>query len=93
MFDPSSFANPTPLAHADTSRDVLPRGGTSQSHHTLLVKAIIRYNPGDDYCLSQDILIGTMTEVCHNCKALKLNGETKGMCCTNRKIKLPQLEE
>ncbi|GFW36753.1 uncharacterized protein TNCV_1220821 [Trichonephila clavipes] len=30
MFDPSSFANPTPLAHADTSRDVLPRGRTSQ---------------------------------------------------------------
>ncbi|GFU47721.1 hypothetical protein TNCV_4464731 [Trichonephila clavipes] len=30
MFDPSSFANPTSLAHADTSRDVLPRGGTSQ---------------------------------------------------------------
>ncbi|GFX68403.1 uncharacterized protein TNCV_3998351 [Trichonephila clavipes] len=30
MFDPSSFADPTPLAHADTSRDVLPRGGTSQ---------------------------------------------------------------
>ncbi|GFX29285.1 hypothetical protein TNCV_3218191 [Trichonephila clavipes] len=30
MFDPSSFANPTPLAHADTSRDVLTRGGTSQ---------------------------------------------------------------
>ncbi|GFW51312.1 transposable element Tcb1 transposase [Trichonephila clavipes] len=26
MYDPSSFANPTPLAHADTSRDVLPRG-------------------------------------------------------------------
>ncbi|GFU83325.1 transposable element Tc3 transposase [Trichonephila clavipes] len=31
MFDSSSFVNPTPLAHADTSRDVLPRGGTSQS--------------------------------------------------------------
>ncbi|GFV32105.1 hypothetical protein TNCV_1673941 [Trichonephila clavipes] len=30
MFDPSSFANPTPLAHANASRDVLPRGGTSQ---------------------------------------------------------------
>ncbi|GFS82305.1 uncharacterized protein TNCV_3340311 [Trichonephila clavipes] len=30
MFDPSSFVNPTPLADADTSRDVLPRGGTSQ---------------------------------------------------------------
>ncbi|GFU40730.1 uncharacterized protein TNCV_3230901 [Trichonephila clavipes] len=34
MFDPSSYANPTPLAHADTSRDVLPRGGTSQWHPT-----------------------------------------------------------
>ncbi|GFX28893.1 uncharacterized protein TNCV_4251321 [Trichonephila clavipes] len=29
MFDSSSFANPTPIAHADTSRDLLPRGGTS----------------------------------------------------------------
>ncbi|GFV47938.1 hypothetical protein TNCV_3044101 [Trichonephila clavipes] len=26
-----SFADPTPLAHADTSRDVFPRGGTSQA--------------------------------------------------------------
>ncbi|GFV71355.1 hypothetical protein TNCV_3133461 [Trichonephila clavipes] len=32
MFDPSSFTNPTPLAHADASRDVLPRGRTSQIH-------------------------------------------------------------
>ncbi|GFW72505.1 hypothetical protein TNCV_3797331 [Trichonephila clavipes] len=30
MFDPSSFVNPTPLAHADASRDVFPRGGTSR---------------------------------------------------------------
>ncbi|GFX31562.1 uncharacterized protein TNCV_688101 [Trichonephila clavipes] len=30
MFDPSSFSNPTPLAHADASKDVLPTGGTSQ---------------------------------------------------------------
>ncbi|GFU67922.1 HTH_Tnp_Tc3_2 domain-containing protein [Trichonephila clavipes] len=30
MFDSSSYVNPTPLAHADTSRDVLPRRGTSQ---------------------------------------------------------------
>ncbi|GFV20534.1 uncharacterized protein TNCV_4142951 [Trichonephila clavipes] len=30
MFDSSSFVNPTPLAHADVSRDVLTRGGTSQ---------------------------------------------------------------
>ncbi|GFU95186.1 uncharacterized protein TNCV_4139701 [Trichonephila clavipes] len=30
MFDSSSFVSPTPLAHADASRDVLLRGGTSQ---------------------------------------------------------------
>ncbi|GFW54373.1 hypothetical protein TNCV_3703331 [Trichonephila clavipes] len=30
MCDPSSFVNPIPLAHADASRDVLPREGTSQ---------------------------------------------------------------
>ncbi|GFX34222.1 uncharacterized protein TNCV_3225721 [Trichonephila clavipes] len=30
MFNSSSFVDLTPLAHADASRDVLPRGGTSQ---------------------------------------------------------------
>ncbi|GFV90421.1 uncharacterized protein TNCV_49961 [Trichonephila clavipes] len=30
MFDSSSFVNLTPLAHADTPRDVIPKGGTSQ---------------------------------------------------------------
>ncbi|GFV03837.1 hypothetical protein TNCV_2667591 [Trichonephila clavipes] len=30
MFDASSFADPTPLAHSDASRDVFPRGGTSE---------------------------------------------------------------
>ncbi|GFX75537.1 uncharacterized protein TNCV_4714441 [Trichonephila clavipes] len=30
MFDSSSFVNSIPLAHADISRNVLPRGGTSQ---------------------------------------------------------------
>ncbi|GFX44235.1 uncharacterized protein TNCV_4120311 [Trichonephila clavipes] len=30
MFDPSSFAIPTPPAHSDTSRDVFPRGVISQ---------------------------------------------------------------
>ncbi|GFW08628.1 uncharacterized protein TNCV_2776491 [Trichonephila clavipes] len=30
MFESSSYVNPTPLAHADTSRDVRPRGGASQ---------------------------------------------------------------
>ncbi|XP_045429827.1 stress response protein NST1 [Pipistrellus kuhlii] len=52
-----------------------------------------QYNPADDYSLSWHILIGTVTEVCPYCKALKFNAETKGMCCVARKIKLPQLGE
>ncbi|GFX78649.1 nibrin [Trichonephila clavipes] len=32
MYDSSSYVNPTPLAHTDTSRDVLPRGGTSHMY-------------------------------------------------------------
>ncbi|GFS99068.1 uncharacterized protein TNCV_822041 [Trichonephila clavipes] len=42
MLDP--FADPTPLAHADTSRDVLPRGGTSQWRPTRFVL----YDPRDE---------------------------------------------
>ncbi|GFV08018.1 uncharacterized protein TNCV_1046471 [Trichonephila clavipes] len=34
MFDPGSFAIPSPLVHADISRDVLLRGGASQWHPT-----------------------------------------------------------
>ncbi|GFY35675.1 hypothetical protein TNCV_2619671 [Trichonephila clavipes] len=30
MYASSSFVNPTPLAHADTPRDILPRGRVSQ---------------------------------------------------------------
>ncbi|GFU79711.1 retrovirus-related Pol polyprotein from transposon 17.6 [Trichonephila clavipes] len=36
MFESSSYVNPTPLAHADISRDVLPWGGTSQGNHLSL---------------------------------------------------------
>ncbi|GFT82826.1 hypothetical protein TNCV_4433911 [Trichonephila clavipes] len=34
IFDPSPFVNRTPPAHAYTSRDVLPMGGTSQVDET-----------------------------------------------------------
>ncbi|GFV44471.1 hypothetical protein TNCV_4737251 [Trichonephila clavipes] len=56
MFDPSSFVNPTPLAHADASRDVLSRGGTSQSNLKNLIlhkTSYIRHEQFDskDFCL------------------------------------------
>ncbi|GFU60308.1 hypothetical protein TNCV_3404511 [Trichonephila clavipes] len=47
MFDPSSFANPTPLAHADTSRDVLPRGARFEMRE----KGGNRLVPGPDYVM------------------------------------------
>ncbi|GFU92839.1 transposable element Tc3 transposase [Trichonephila clavipes] len=40
MFDPSSFADPTPLANADASRDVLPRGGTSHCYDANVLKIV-----------------------------------------------------
>ncbi|GFW10001.1 uncharacterized protein TNCV_4207661 [Trichonephila clavipes] len=52
-----------------------------------------RYNIAEDYRLSRHVLIGTMKVVCPYCKALKFNGETKGMCCAAGKIKMPQLRE
>ncbi|GFV54835.1 putative DD41D transposase [Trichonephila clavipes] len=46
MFESSSYVHPTPLAHADTSRDVLQRGGvdvgSSSKIHTLLSDVLER---------------------------------------------------
>ena len=50
-----------------------------------------RYSPVDDYSLNKCVQIGTMSKICPYCKALKFNGETMGMYCASRKVKLPQL--
>ncbi|GFS83252.1 hypothetical protein TNCV_600051 [Trichonephila clavipes] len=42
MFDSSSYDNPTPLAHADASREVLPRGGIE-------VKVGLTFQDGDRF--------------------------------------------
>ncbi|GFV49255.1 uncharacterized protein TNCV_237891 [Trichonephila clavipes] len=44
MFDPSSFVNPSPLAHADASRDVLPRGGTPQGRWRYDRSEVLRFS-------------------------------------------------
>ena len=51
-----------------------------------------RYNPADDYSLSRHVLIGTMTEVCPCCKALKFNGKTKGIVAPPEKLNCLNLE-
>ncbi|GFX27931.1 hypothetical protein TNCV_3083521 [Trichonephila clavipes] len=47
MFDPSSFVKPTHLAHADASRDVLPRGGTSKNDSSTSCSFAGSSNPKD----------------------------------------------
>ncbi|GFW43863.1 hypothetical protein TNCV_2854961 [Trichonephila clavipes] len=45
MYDSSSYVIPTPLAHADTSRDVLPRGGTRRfTGNRYTIRATINEN-------------------------------------------------
>ncbi|GFU69417.1 hypothetical protein TNCV_3887351 [Trichonephila clavipes] len=61
MFDSSSFVNPTPLAHSDTSRDVLPKGGKSQNV-SLLPVSCLNYGGGDIggiiYSTEVELLLG-----------------------------------
>ncbi|GFV61346.1 hypothetical protein TNCV_445621 [Trichonephila clavipes] len=75
MFDPSSFANPASLAHADTSRDVLPREGTSQWHPTRFnlydseMRNARRSSPGVSPRLVPNIRIRVSTKYRHGLHA------------------------
>ncbi|GFX51258.1 uncharacterized protein TNCV_2736091 [Trichonephila clavipes] len=47
MFDSSSYVNPTPLAHADTSRDVLPRGGRALDWNQIFESTLVQNTATD----------------------------------------------
>ncbi|GFS53758.1 hypothetical protein TNCV_731491 [Trichonephila clavipes] len=53
MFDSSSFVDPTPLAHADASRDVLPRGEMPRSLvlQSNPCRPLASFPPGGGQCL------------------------------------------
>ncbi|GFT20790.1 retrovirus-related Pol polyprotein from transposon opus [Trichonephila clavipes] len=89
MFDPSSFANPTPLAHADTSRDVLPREGTSQILLELLqgVMATVHETVLTTIMLQHIFLSGRTLRVDLKCLAEEL-GET-----VREEMKTPALKK
>ncbi|XP_054734508.1 uncharacterized protein LOC129241988 [Anastrepha obliqua] len=54
--------------------------------------AAFAYNNLYDYSLHNSVVIGTMTDVCKHCKALKFQNETDGLCCSGGKVKLPELK-
>ncbi|GFT38847.1 hypothetical protein TNCV_1585441 [Trichonephila clavipes] len=45
MFDSSFFVNPTPLAHADTPRDILPKEGTSHPSRLEVSRSFVNPTP------------------------------------------------
>ncbi|GFW98030.1 uncharacterized protein TNCV_1203311 [Trichonephila clavipes] len=75
MFDPSSFANPTPLAHADISREVLPKRETSQWRPTrfnlyhLEMRNARGSSPGENPRLVPNFRIRVSTKYRHGLRA------------------------
>ncbi|GFU88334.1 uncharacterized protein TNCV_847271 [Trichonephila clavipes] len=86
MFDPSSFVNPTPLAHADTSRDVLPRGGISQWRPTRFnlydpeMRIARGSSPGESHRLVPNIRISVSAKYRHGLRAAKTEPGADGFC-------------
>ena len=51
--------------------------------------AAFKYQSSPDYSIAAQI--GSMSQSCGKCGALKWQKETKGMCCSNAKVSLPTL--
>lgn len=49
------------------------------------------YDPNINYSAHRNVSIGLMDKVCRHCSALKYAGETVGLCCSDGKVRLPQL--
>lgn len=57
-----------------------------------LNRLAFRYNHETSYSSHTSIQIGTMTQICGHCKALKFSNEAPGSCCASGKVKLPPLQ-
>lgn len=49
------------------------------------------YNIEKDYCLHPKVTIGEMDIVCEYCQATKFKFQSRGMCCSDSKVKLTPL--
>lgn len=50
------------------------------------------YEASQDYFNDTNLQIGNLTHECEHCKARKFVNETKGLCCSNGKVKLEDLK-
>ncbi|CAF1609374.1 unnamed protein product [Rotaria magnacalcarata] len=58
---------------------------------TFMEGEAFRYDPANNYDSHPQLYIGQMSDVCPYCNALKWHAETRGMCCSGGKVKLPEL--
>lgn len=56
-----------------------------------LDRVAFAYDCNFDYGAHKAVDIGLMDKVCRYCKALKFKNEAPGICCMNRKVRLPEL--
>lgn len=76
---------------ARMSRNRAVRSRANDNINQRVMRAAFNYDSEVDYCSLPCLSIGTMTNVCEQCNALKFPSETPGMCCANGQVKLPVL--
>ena len=78
-----------PLTSNTTSQEHLSRAHTApQNENPTLRFPAFSYNPSATYDLGN---IGSMSQACTHCNAMKWNDEPPGMCCANGKVNVPLL--
>jgi len=56
-------------------------------------RSAFNYNPNIDCAQQSTVQIGGMNKTCSKCSAKKWSDEANGMCCTARKVILPDMQE
>ncbi|CAF0786243.1 unnamed protein product [Rotaria sordida] len=89
----ASRAAENPIQRRTRSEDQRRRQAASRAAQwTFMEGEAFRYDPANNYDSHPQLNIGQMSDVCPYCNALKWHAETRGMCCSGGKVKLPELQ-
>jgi len=89
----ASRAAEDPIQRRTRSEDQRRRQATSRAAQwTFMEGEAFQYDPANNYDSHPQLYIGPMGDVCPYCNALKWHAETRGMCCSGGKVKLPELQ-